>query len=193
MPSPNEVLTIGDVVERSGVSASTLRFYESKQLIFSSRTLGNQRRYHRSQLRRIAVIRVAQTLGLTLEEISEALSQLPKGRTPTMRDWEQLSTRWRKQLDERIRQLEAMREKLTGCIGCGCLSLKRCTLYNAGDMASSMGSGPRYLMGDEPTPAKPKRKSTRRAHKCTCRDSGMAEWQSGYAAACKAVDAGSIS
>ena len=159
MPSPNEVLTIGDVVERSGVSASTLRFYESKRLISSSRTLGNQRRYHRSQLRRIAVIRVAQTLGLTLDEISDALGQLPKGRTPTMRDWEQLSTRWRKQLDERIKQLEAMREKLTGCIGCGCLSLKRCTLYNAGDMASSMGSGPRYLMGDEPAPVHQTRKS----------------------------------
>lgn len=150
MATKDEYLTIGETARRSDVPPSTLRFYESRGLVRSVRTSGNQRRYHRSMLRRISIIRIAQTLGLTLEEISEALAALPDQRTPTKRDWEQLSTRWRDQLDQRIYQLQQVREKLTGCIGCGCLSLKSCSLYNAGDRASALGSGPRYLLGDAP-------------------------------------------
>jgi len=101
-------------------------------------------------LRRISVIRVAQTVGLTLDEIAEALAELPEGRPPTKRDWERLSRKWRRHLDERIAQLQRMREKLTRCIGCGCLSLKSCSLYNAGDRAATGGVGPRYLLGDSP-------------------------------------------
>lgn len=150
MARSNEELTIGETARRAGVATSTLRFYESRGLIHSLRTSGNQRRYARSTLRRISVIRVAQTLGLTLEEISDALSTLPSARTPTKRDWQLLSIRWRDQLDERIARMQQVRDKLSGCIGCGCLSLKSCALYNRGDEAASLGSGPRYLLGDTP-------------------------------------------
>ena len=150
MPNKNELLTIGQTAERSGVATSTLRFYETKGLIDSIRTAGNQRRYQRAMLRRISIIRFAQTLGFTLEEILEALATLPVGRTPTKSDWERLSTQWRDELDERITRLQQMREKLTGCIGCGCLSLQKCSLYNAGDRAATRGTGPRYLFGDSP-------------------------------------------
>jgi MerR family redox-sensitive transcriptional activator SoxR len=107
---------------------------------------GNQRRFHRSMLRRIALVRVAQSLGLSLKEIGEALETLPDKRTPTRKDWEKLSRHWRDHLDDRILKLQRMRENLTGCIGCGCLSLKRCALYNPGDCAATIGSGPRYLL-----------------------------------------------
>ena len=150
MARRHELLTIGEAAHRSGVATSTLRFYESRGLIHSLRTPGNQRRYMRSTLRRISVIRVAQTLGLTLEEIFDALSTLPAARAPTKRDWELLSIRWRDQLDERIARMQGVRDKLSGCIGCGCLSLKSCALYNKGDVAASRGSGPRYLLGDTP-------------------------------------------
>ena len=143
-------LTIGEAAQRSGVATSTLRFYEKRSLIKSVRTAGNQRRYHRSMLRRVALIRVAQTLGLTLKEISSALESLPEGRAPTKRDWEHLSNRWRSDLDDRICNLQRMREKLTSCIGCGCLSLRSCTLYNPRDLAAEQGSGPRYLLGNSP-------------------------------------------
>lgn len=148
MAKSDTYMTIGQAARRCGVATSTLRFYESRGLISSVRNAGNQRRYHRSMLRRISVVRVAQTVGLTLEEIGEALSKLPDGRAPTKRDWQQLSTRWRHQLDERIATLQRVREKLSGCIGCGCLSLKSCALYNAGDRAARNGAGPRYLLGD---------------------------------------------
>ena len=111
---------------------------------------GNHRRYHRATLRRIAIIRVAQTLGLSLAEIANAFESLPDGRNPTRRDWEKLSTRWGKQLDRRIADLQNLRNRLGGCIGCGCLSLTHCSLYNAGDKAAGLGAGPRYLLGDEP-------------------------------------------
>ena len=150
MAIKNEMLTIGETARRVGVATSTLRFYESRGLISSIRTMGNQRRYHRSMLRRVSVIRVAQTLGLTLEEISNAMSALPAGRTPTKRDWERLSTQWREQLDGRIEQLQLMRDKLTSCIGCGCLSLNSCGLYNKDDRSAKFGTGPRYLLGDSP-------------------------------------------
>ena len=142
-------LTIGEAANRSGVATSTLRYYETRGLISSSRNAGNQRRYHRSVLRRISIIRVAQTLGLSLREIIEAFGSLPDNRTPTLKDWEGLSNKWRTQLDERIEQLQQIREKLTGCIGCGCLSLKKCSLYNLNDRAAMLGDGPRYLLGDK--------------------------------------------
>ena len=144
----NIYLTIGEASRRSGVAASTLRFYESRGLVSSQRGPGNQRRYHRSMLRRISLVRVAQSLGLTLKEIGEALETLPEKRTPNRKDWEKLSRHWRDQLDDRILKLQKVRENLTGCIGCGCLSLKRCALYNPGDSAASGGAGPRYLLGD---------------------------------------------
>lgn len=146
----NELLTIGETAQRTGVAASALRFYETRNLIGSHRGPGNQRRYHRSMLRRISIIKVAQSLGLSLEEISSALETLPDKRAPTRRDWEKLSLNWRDQLDARIANLQKLREQLSDCIGCGCLSLKRCTLYNPGDRAAAKGAGPRYLMGDVP-------------------------------------------
>ena len=143
-------VTIGEAARRTGVASSTLRFYETRGLISSTRSVGNQRRYHRSMLRRVAVVRVAKTLGLTLDEIAEALATLPEGRTPTKRDWERLSLKWRRDLDARIAQLERMRDTLTRCIGCGCLSLRSCSLYNAGDRAAADGAGPRYLIDGLP-------------------------------------------
>lgn len=139
-------LTISETAERCEISASALRFYEKKGLISSVRTEGKQRRYHPSMLRRISVIRVAQTLGLKLDEIESALSSLPDNRTPTKRDWEKLSKKWGEQLDERILMLTRLRENLSGCIGCGCLSLKACSLFNKDDYISSHGNGPRYLI-----------------------------------------------
>ncbi len=143
-------LTIGETAQRTGVAASALRFYETRKLVQSHRGPGNQRRYHRSMLRRISIIKVAQSLGLSLEEISSALETLPDKRTPTRRDWEKLSLKWRDQLDARIASLEKLREQLSSCIGCGCLSLKRCALYNPGDRVAARGAGPRYLLGDRP-------------------------------------------
>ena len=143
-------LTIGETAQRTGVAASALRFYETRKLVRSHRGPGNQRRYHRSMLRRISIIKVAQSLGLSLEEISSSLETLPDKRTPTRRDWEKLSLKWRDQLDARITSLEKLREQLSSCIGCGCLSLKRCALYNPGDRVAARGAGPRYLLGDRP-------------------------------------------
>ena len=143
-------LTIGETARRTGVAASALRFYETRKLVGSHRGPGNQRRYHRSMLRRISIIKVAQSLGLSLEEISSALETLPDKRTPTRHDWEKLSLKWRDQLDARITNLEKLREQLSSCIGCGCLSLKRCALYNPGDRVAARGAGPRYLLGDRP-------------------------------------------
>lgn len=145
-----KILSIGETAKRSGVSTSALRFYESKGLIKSSRTNGNQRFYKLSILRRIAVIKVAQNLGFTLAEITRDLTSLPDHRTPTKRDWEKLSRQWQGKLDERIGLLRRLQENLSGCIGCGCLSLKRCNLYNQNDVAACQGAGPRYLLGDSP-------------------------------------------
>ncbi len=146
--APEKKMTVSEVATRSGVSASALRFYERQGLIDSERTTGNQRRYHRDVLRRVAFIHVAQRVGLSLEEIGAALESLPAGRTPNQRDWERLSSRWRAELDERVRLLVALRDELTECIGCGCLTLQRCKLYNPEDGARRFGSGPRYLLGD---------------------------------------------
>ncbi len=142
-------MTIGQVAERAGLATSTLRFYEAEGLIDSQRTAGNQRRYARAELRRIALIRAAQSFGLTLADIRDALESLPDGRTPTKRDWERLAGNWRLLIDERIEALERLRDEAAACIGCGCLSLRSCALYNAADMASRRGAGPRYLMGDD--------------------------------------------
>lgn len=144
----NPMLTIGEVAERTGLATSAIRFYEARGLIRSERTDGGQRRFRRDVLRRIAFIRVAQRVGLSLEEITEALSNLPADRTPSRADWASLSSGWQGRLDERIRLLEGLRDELTSCIGCGCLSLSTCQLYNPGDRAAALGAGPRFLLGD---------------------------------------------
>jgi MerR family redox-sensitive transcriptional activator SoxR len=135
------VLTIGQLSERSGVATSALRFYESRGLIHAERTTGNQRRYPQSTLRRVAFVRAAAQVGLTLEEVGEALSTLPENRTPTKADWERLSRSWRSRLDAQIARTERLRDQLTSCIGCGCLSLKTCALYNPGDVLAGEGPG----------------------------------------------------
>ena len=149
----NQLITIGELASRSGVAASALRFYEERGLIASTRQAGKQRRYPRDILRRVAFIRVAQNVGLTLEEILSALATLPEGRTPGKQDWERLSRLWQPLLQQRIDTLQALQRQLTSCIGCGCLSLKKCKLYNQDDLAGALGSGPRYLMGDSATAA----------------------------------------
>jgi MerR family redox-sensitive transcriptional activator SoxR len=140
-------LTIGELSARSGVAPSALRYYEDEGLIQSERTTGNQRRYQRVTLRRVAFIRSAQRVGLTLDEISEALATLPAGRTPTKADWSRLSRSWRPRLDAQIERLERLREKLDGCIGCGCLSLRSCSLNNPDDEVAARGPGAVYLEG----------------------------------------------
>ena len=148
-----QVLTISELSQRSGVTPSALRFYEERGLIQSERTIGNQRRYARATLRRVAFIRTAQRVGLTLEEISDALASLPQGRTPTKRDWSRLSRAWRPRLDEQIERLERLRDKLDGCIGCGCLSLRTCALSNPDDVLAERGPGPGWLEpGARPLP-----------------------------------------
>ncbi|GAA4548588.1 redox-sensitive transcriptional activator SoxR [Amycolatopsis samaneae] len=136
-----EHLSIGQVAERSGVPHTALRFYEEKGLISSERSAGNQRRYARSVLRRIAFIRAAQRVGLSLEDISEALASLPTDHAPTKADWARVSREWQHELDARIDALQRLRDRLTGCVGCGCLSLRSCGLYNAEDQLSRFGPG----------------------------------------------------
>jgi len=139
-------LTIGELAARSGVPASALRYYERLGLIRAGRTGGNQRRYDRAELRRVSFIRIAQRVGVSLEEIREAMSALPESRTPTKADWARLSARWRRRLDEQIGLLERLRDNLTGCIGCGCLSLQRCSLSNPSDELAALGPGPHHLL-----------------------------------------------
>lgn len=141
-----DLLTIGELSRRSGAAPSALRFYERRGLLSSVRTVGNQRRYERSQLRRVAFIRVSQQVGVSLEEIGLALDSLPLGRTPTKADWARLSRRWRSRLDERIALLERLRDDLDDCIGCGCLSLRSCRLSNRDDVLASLGPGPVGLL-----------------------------------------------
>lgn len=138
-------LTIGQLAERAGVATSAIRYYEAQGLVSSVRTTGNQRRYEQSALRRIAFIRTAQRVGLSLDEIGAALATLPDGRVPTRTDWARLSAAWRPRLDEQIERIERLRDQLDSCIGCGCLSLKSCALSNPDDEAASAGSGPAYL------------------------------------------------
>jgi MerR family transcriptional regulator, redox-sensitive transcriptional activator SoxR len=142
-------LAIGEVAERSGVAVSAIRFYEDKRLITSTRTPGGQRRFRRDVLRRLAFIQAAQRVGLTLEEIRAAMETLPGDAGPSGSEWKELSGSWRPLLDERIELLLALRDQLDHCIGCGCLSLDRCKLSNPGDRAARLGSGARYLLGDQ--------------------------------------------
>lgn len=144
-PHTRRVLSVGEVAERSGVPVSTIHFYESKGLIASWRNAGNQRRFSREVLRRIAVIKVAQRAGVPLARIRDALAALPDNRTPTMRDWQRLSRQWRAELDQRIRSLTRLRDELDGCIGCGCLSTRNCPLRNPNDVLAEEGAGPRLL------------------------------------------------
>jgi MerR family redox-sensitive transcriptional activator SoxR len=138
-------LTIGMLAERAGVATSALRYYESRGLIRSERTVGQQRRFQQATLRRVAFIRSAQRVGLTLDEIEAALATLPEGRTPTKADWTRLSRSWRPRLEEQIERLERLRDKLDGCIGCGCLSLTKCALNNPDDEVASRGPGAVFL------------------------------------------------
>jgi MerR family transcriptional regulator, redox-sensitive transcriptional activator SoxR len=146
----DEVISIGELAGRTGVSVSAIRFYEERGLIEPFRSAGGQRRFLRSDIRRLSFIRIAQQMGLSIEQVAAELSRLPLGRTPTQADWTKISKGMRAMLDERIAALTRTRDLLDGCIGCGCLSLKKCQLYNAGDRAARKGSGPRYVMGDRP-------------------------------------------
>ncbi|SCL22075.1 MerR family transcriptional regulator, redox-sensitive transcriptional activator SoxR [Micromonospora nigra] len=139
-------LTIGQLSDRSGVTASALRYYEQLGLIHAERTGGNQRRYARSELRRVAFIRISQQVGISLDDIREALDSLPTSRSPTAEEWTRLSTAWRERLDEKIRLLGRLRDDLDGCIGCGCLSLRRCTLANPDDSLATEGPGARLTL-----------------------------------------------
>jgi MerR family redox-sensitive transcriptional activator SoxR len=143
-------LSIGEVAERSGVAASALRFYEREGLIEAARTDGNQRRYDRAVLRRIAFIQAGRAAGVTLAEIQRALDGLPRSRTPSRKDWERLSNKWRDDLDARIETLRALRDRLTTCIGCGCLSIDQCDLLNPDDEAAARGAGAHFLQTDSP-------------------------------------------
>ncbi|WP_426563724.1 redox-sensitive transcriptional activator SoxR [Angustibacter sp. McL0619] len=145
MPSTSDHLVIGDVARRSGMASSAIRYYESQGLLASTRTTGGQRRFPRAVLRRLAFIRAAQNVGLSLDEIRAALDTLPSGRTPTKADWARLSRSWQARLDEQIAALERLRDGLTTCIGCGCLSLQRCRLSNPDDVLGETGPGARYL------------------------------------------------
>ena len=143
-------LSIGQVAARSALQTSAIRYYESIGLVISERTLGNHRVYSRHVLRRLAFIRAAQRIGLSLVDITNALSTLPVERSPNKAEWAKLSRTWRGQLDDRIAELERLRDDLTSCIGCGCLSLASCRLYNPDEVAAANGSGARFLLGDDP-------------------------------------------
>jgi len=142
------LLSIGDLARRTGLSVSAIRFYEQRGLVEAVRTAGNQRRFPRSDIRRLSFALIAQRLGLTLSQIEAELSTLPRGRPPSRQDWEAISRRVRGALDARIAMLEKTRDRLDNCIGCGCLSLDRCALYNPDDRAAVAGPGPRFLLGD---------------------------------------------
>jgi MerR family transcriptional regulator, redox-sensitive transcriptional activator SoxR len=146
-----DLLTVSQVAERSGFAPSALRYYEREGLLHATRTTGNQRRYERSVLRRLAFIRAARNVGLSLEEVAAALATLPENRTPTRADWARLSRTWRHRLEDQIAALQRLRDGLDSCIGCGCLSLKTCAIQNPADMASTRGVGAVYL----PRPLRP--------------------------------------
>lgn len=150
---PTRPLSIGEVADRTGVAPSALRFYEDQGLIHAERSEGGHRRFSRDVIRRVSFVRVAQEVGLRLDDIREALASLPDERTPTQQDWHRLSTSWRPMLDARIRMLERLRDRLDGCIGCGCLSLEACQLLNPGDRVAERGPGARYVLDDPEVPA----------------------------------------
>lgn len=143
-------LTIGDLAARTGLAVSAIRYYESEGLVHPWRNAGGQRRFERADIRRLSFVMVAQRFGFSIARIREVMQALPDQRTPTAADWRKISTGFRAELDQQIAALEQMRDKLDGCIGCGCLSMKACALYNDGDVAQKNGAGPRYLLGDTP-------------------------------------------
>jgi MerR family redox-sensitive transcriptional activator SoxR len=144
----NQIMSIGDLAERTGLAVSAIRFYETKGLVTPARNQGGQRRYLRSDIRRLSFIQIAQQLGFSIEDIRQALAALPAGRTPTQKDWERISRNFRAQLDERISRLTRLRDYLDGCIGCGCLSMKKCALVNPADGLKKFGPGARAVLGD---------------------------------------------
>lgn len=143
-------LAIGELARRTGLTVSAIRYYESEGLLVAERNTGGQRRFFRSDIRRLSFVLIAQQFGFTIEQIREQLQALPQERTPNKADWTKISRGFRRELDARIETLTRLRDNLDGCIGCGCLSLRKCTLYNPQDRARAFGSGPRYLMGDDP-------------------------------------------
>lgn len=150
MKSPaSPLLSIGELARRTGLSVSAIRYYEARGLVRSLRSRGNQRRFPRADIRRLSFLQIAQQLGLSLAEIEAELARLPRGRAPTRSDWQAISGRVRQALDRRIALLQTTRALLATCIGCGCLSLDRCALYNPGDRANRAGAGPRFLLGDK--------------------------------------------
>ena len=146
----SEGLSIGALAARTGLAVSAIRYYESQGLIQPWRNAGGQRRFQRADLRRLSFVIIAQKFGFTLPEIRDLLDRLPGRRTPTPRDWAKISVAFRDRLDQRIETLQTLRDNLDGCIGCGCLSMPKCALYNPDDRARDKGVGPRYLMGDRP-------------------------------------------
>ena len=142
------MISIGQMADRTGLAVSAIRYYETEGLVHPIRTEGGQRQFYRADIRRLSFVRITQQLGFSIAEIRDQIGKLPEGRTPTKADWTRLARGFRRELDARIATMEALRDSLDGCIGCGCLSLKRCALYNPDDGARRRGSGPRYLMGD---------------------------------------------
>lgn len=145
-----KTISIGYLSKRTGVAVSAIRYYEGQRLLFPERNAGGQRRFLKADIRRLSFILIAQQFGFTLPQIAKTLGTLPEGRTPTKADWARISTQFRTVLDGKIETLTRLRDNLDGCIGCGCLSLDKCKLYNADDRAAKLGAGPRYLMGDRP-------------------------------------------
>ncbi len=152
MKRSTDLLSIGQLADRTGLSVSAIRFYETKGLVAPMRNAGGQRRFHRSDIRRLSFVMIAQQLGLPIRDIVFALTSLPQGRAPTQKDWTKISKKVRDELDNRIDALTRTRKNLDSCIGCGCLSLKKCTLYNPDDKASVHGAGPRYIIGNRREP-----------------------------------------
>ncbi|MCK8484300.1 redox-sensitive transcriptional activator SoxR [Aliiroseovarius sp. S2029] len=148
MERRNEI-SIGTLAKRTGLAVSAIRYYETQGLVAPERNAGGQRRFLRSDIRRLSFVMIAQKFGFTLDRIRDLLDRLPQSRTPTAKDWAEISQDFRTELDEQIAALTRLRDKLDGCIGCGCLSLDRCALYNPDDIAAEKGAGPRYLLGDE--------------------------------------------
>lgn len=147
---PTDRLSIGQLATRTGIAISAIRYYETQGLIHPDRNAGGQRQFQRSDIRRLSFVRIAQQFGFTIDQIGAQLQLLPEARTPTKADWKKISKNFRAALDARIETLTKLRDNLDGCIGCGCLSLKKCKLYNPNDAAAIRGNGPRYLMGDSP-------------------------------------------
>ncbi len=143
-------LSIGQLAERTGLSVSAIRYYETEDLVTSERNAGGQRRFLRSDIRRLSFVLIAQQFGFTIDQIRARLQNLPEGRTPTKKDWARISRSIRRELDAKIETLCRLRDQLDGCIGCGCLSLRKCALYNPEDRARRHGAGPRFLLGDRP-------------------------------------------